>query len=270
MKDMKVYFRVLHFLLIAAVFVPTKATAQFEKIATLSHSSVHLAAVDRPGDLYVISHDSVISRYDLNGKLQQKGSMPLLPEIFDPHDGARLFAFDIQTRRYVYFTPSFTFQDPPSRPDSVFAIDPVFVCASGDRDLIILDSADRSLKKIDLKAQRLLFESVLPDSTIDFLTLKSIREYQNFIFMLDAEKGILIFNMLGRLLKTIPAKGIAYFSFLGEELYYPENNSLRFFNLFSTESRTVNLPYAARFALLTDERLYLVGDAKTDIFSVKP
>ncbi len=267
---MQVNIRLSILLMIAALIAPVLANAQFEKITTLSHPEVLLAAVDRPGDLYIISRDSAITRYDLNGKLQQRGTMPFSPEIFDPHDGSRLFAFDIDTQHYLYFTPSFTFQERPTRPDSVFAIDPVFACASGDRDLIILDSTDRSLKKIDLKRQRLLFESILPDSTVNFSTLKSIREYQNFIFMLDSEKGILIFNMLGRLLKTIPAEGIAYFNFIGEELYYPQGESLRFFNLFSAETRAIELPHRARFALLTDERLYLVNETTTDVFSLKP
>jgi hypothetical protein len=256
--------------MIIALIAPATLNAQFEKISSITHPAVAIAAVDRPGELYLVSRDSAILRYDINGKLQQKGSMPFLPEIFDPHDGARLFAFDFNTKQYLFFTPSFSFQTAPTRPDSAFAIDPAFACASGDRDLVIFDSADGSLKKIDLKQQRMLFESVLPDTAVNFKAITAIREYQNFIFVLDAEKGIRIFNMMGRLLKVIPGANIPYFNFLGEELYYPQGESLHFFNLFTTGSRIIALPHPARFALLTDERLYLVSDTSTGIFSFQP
>lgn len=257
-------------LLFTALLTPAALLAQFQKITNLSHPEVVHAAVDRPGELYLIFRDSSITRYDTDGKVAQQGNMPFMPEIFDPHDGARLFAFDRHSGHYLYFTPSFTFAQSPTPPDSAFAIDPVFACSAGDRDMIILDAADRSIKKVDLKGHRVLFESIVSDSVADFSSLKLIREYQNFVFMLDPEKGILIFNMLGRLLRTIPGNDISYFNFLGEELYYPDGKSLRFFNLFTTESRVMELPYQARFALLTDERLYLVNPRKTEVFSLKP
>lgn len=258
------------FFLLAALFSSVAANAQFTKIKSITHTGAILAGVDRPGELYLIAPDSTITRFDIDGKVQQTGSLPFLPEVFDPRDGSRLFAFDANTKQYIHFTPFFSFQNSPSRPDSAFALEPAFICSSGDHDMVILDAADRSLKKINLRSERLMFESIIPDSALDFNAIQTVREYQNFIFVLDREKGIRIFNMMGRPLRTIVGHDIAYFSFLGEELYYAQGASLKFFNLFTAETRTLELPHSARFALLTDERLFLVDEKSVDIFSLNP
>ena len=49
---MQVNIRLSILLMIAALIAPVLANAQFEKITTLSHPEVLLAAVDRPGDLH--------------------------------------------------------------------------------------------------------------------------------------------------------------------------------------------------------------------------
>ena len=51
-----------------------------------------------------------------------------------------------------------------------------------------------------------------------------MREYQGFLFLLHQEKGILIFNKMGKWIKTIERPQLKYFNFLGEELYYPEGD----------------------------------------------
>jgi len=244
---------------------------QFEKLITFSvEKPVHYAAVDRPGELYLIFTDSTISRYDASGSLMASGQLPFKPDVFDPRDGSRLYAFNRKHAQYIFFAPFFSLQNPPLTLDSAFVIEPFLACSSGDRDMVIIDEADWSLKKVNLRNNRVLFESMLSDSSASLSKVNFIREYQNLLFMLQPDRGIMIFNMLGHHLRTIEAVGARHFNFLGEEVYYPRGKQLVLFDLFTAESRVIDLPYTADFALLTDERLYLVKDQKIDVFLVKP
>ena len=76
---------------------------------------------------------------------------------------------------------------------------------------------------------------VVVDSTIigDAEAFTAMREYQNYVFLLDPSRGIFIFNSLGRHIKTLDVPGVQSFNFLGEDLYYLRNDSLEFFNLFT-------------------------------------
>ncbi len=252
------------------VMVAFPALAQFEKLTSFTiEKPVYYAAVDRPGELYLIFDDNSIARYGTSGSLMASGQLPFKPDVFDPRDGSRLFAFNRKHAQYIFFAPFFSLQNPPVTIDSAFVIDPFLACSSGDRDLLVIDEADWSLKKVNLRTNRLLFESMISDSSAAVPKVSFVREYQNLVFMLQPGKAIMIFNMLGHHLRTIDAAEARYFSFLGEEVYHLRGNRLSLFDLFTAESRVIDLPYAADFALLTDERLYLIKGKTVDVFSVK-
>jgi hypothetical protein len=255
---------------VVVLLMSASVQAQYRKIKSITLTSdVTSATVDRPGDLYLITDGANLVCYDTEGSLRTSGTLPIKPTIFEPRDGSRLFVWSADENAYLFFPPFLNFGDLQT-PDSAFAIDPYMVCAAGDHDLIILDSADWSLKRINLKVNRVMYESALGGNAAALKNISHMREYQNFLFILDRDRGIMIFNMLGNLLRTVEGKGIRYFNFLGEELYYADKDKLVFIDLFTTEERSSRIPYAADFALLTDERLYLVRNRKLEIFSIKP
>ena len=246
------------------------ATAQ-EKIKTLTLSDTIVdAAVDRQGDFYAITQSGQIQRFDKNGKLTLLYKANGVPTIFDPRDGARLFAYYRSDQHYDYLSPSFNVTA-SYKIDPSFAIQPWLICPSGDHKLWILDNADNSLKKINVKASEVEVEVVVDSAlTGNAEAFKTMREYQNFVFLLNPQKGLYIFNALGSHLRTVGGPGIRSFNFLGEELYYLQNGKVHFFNLFTTETHAMNIDPIYIDGLLTDERMILFAPEKIDIFSFRP
>lgn len=247
----------------------TSSFAQQKKIKTLEVSdTVSHAYVDRPGDLYVFTFTGHLQRFDKDGRLlnlYRKG--PSLTS-FDPRDGARLFAFYRKDSHYDLMNTSFDVLS-SYKIDSAFASEPWLVCTSGDHFIWTLDAADFSLKKIDMRNGLVPVEVSLSykGKKADLIAL---REYQNFVFLLDRKEGIKIYNSVGSLIKTIPQPGLGYFNFIGEELYYLKGDTVQFFDLFTTETREIKLPSKADIALVTDERLFVVKDKVIDIYDFKP
>src|SRR6185436_9882056 len=114
-----------------------------------------------------------------------------------------------------------------------FAVSAWLVCPSKN-ELWILDSADFTLKKTKDKGKAIAYEAPIKETNAQYL-----REYLNFVFLLD--KGIHVFNNLGKELLKVDAD-VPYFSFLGEEMYYPSGNALEFFDLYTKEKRQIALP----------------------------
>jgi hypothetical protein len=228
------------------------------------------ATVDRVGEVYVITKKGQIQKFDVDGKLISLYKNGPVPTLFEPRDGSRLFAYFREDRKIDYLNPSFEVSK-SALIDSAFVINPWLACSSGDYNLWVLDAEDVTMKKINPRNATLEVDVKFPEGlSSDFARIRFIREYQGFFFLLDDLKGIHIFNGMGKFINTIPSQGLAYFNFLGEELYYPTDNGLTFFNLFSGEKREISVKKPFRFALVTDERLFLIQRNSIDFFEFKP
>jgi hypothetical protein len=252
------------------VFSAIHANAQKKITSREISDEILFATIDRVGELYVITKKGQIQKFDVNGKLLSLYKNEPIPTLFEPRDGSRLFAYFRKERKIQYLNPSLE----PSNSaliDSAFVIDPWLACSSGDHNIWVLDAEDKSIKKISPRTSTVEVDVMIPDNlSRDFSNIKSIRDYQGFFFLLDEEKGIHIFNGMGRWIKTISVQALSYFNFLGEELYYPVGNGLTFVNLFSGEKREIPLKKPFTFALLSDERLFLVHTNSIDFFEFKP
>lgn len=254
---------------ISIICCSTSLNAQ-NRIETLTlMDEVIFATVDRPGELYIVTRKGQVQRFDVNGKLLSVYKNNPSPTLFDPRDGARLFAYFREDQHYVFLNPSFDVTASHAL-DSSFVIEPWLVCVSGDHNLWVLDAADKSLKRINVAASSVDVDVKIPDQQAkDISELTFMREYQGFLFLLNKEKGILIFNSMGKWLKTIERPALSYFNFMGEELYYPEAGRIKLFNLFTAETRTITSK-PGKFILITDERIFVVGDFQIDFFALKP
>lgn len=252
--------KILLLLLIAG---PLLATAQ-KKITTIDIQNVASAYVDRPGDLYILHTDNTISKFDTLGMPIGNLSFEQTPAVFEPRDGARMFIYFADTKKGSFFSPEtkqeFTIQNH-------FAIEPIIATSSGDNNVWIVDKADWSLKRFDPKASKIIAESLIDKTQFEGEPkIIAIREYQNFLFVLEKNTGILIFNGLGKQLKKIGAAGIPYFNFLGEELYYLKDNKLIFYDLFDGKRREEAMDAKSLYTLQTDARKYVVYADRIDVF----
>lgn len=258
--------------MLTLLFVITSVTAVAQdKIKTLTLSDTIVdAAVDRPGDFYAITKSGQIQRFDKDGKLSVLYKAKEVPTIFDPRDGARLFAYYRSEQYYQYLNPSFEVTA-SYKIDPSFAIQPWLLCPSGDHKLWLLDGADHSLKKINVRESEVEVEVVVDSAlTGNPEAFKSMREYQNFVFLLNPDKGLYVFNGLGHYLRTVGGPGIRSFNFLGEELYYLEGGKLHFLNLFTTDTREMIIDPIYTDVLLTDERMILFTPERIHIHSFRP
>ncbi len=242
---------------------------QSKRITSIKTSSeVVYTAVDRAGDFYIVLKSGDIQKYDKNGASLGSYSHEGIPTIFDPSNAIRLLVYYKKGQQYTWLSPDLSVNAFQSL-DASLAIDASMMCPSGDQNVWVLDNADLSLKKINLNESRVLSEFMISNQfkENDFTLM---REYQNFLFLLDPLTGIFAYNSLGNSIHRIQTSGLTTFNFLGEELYYSENGKIKFLDLFTMETRELNLPQPAQFVLLTDERMVLSTQYQVDIFEFMP
>jgi hypothetical protein len=246
--------------------------AQTKKIKSFKVSErVVSAAVDRAGDFYVVLKSGVIEKFDKDGeKLATYNGKPNLTS-FDPTNAIRLLTYYMDDHRYTWLSPSLENPIPELLPlDPSWAVEPSLICISGDQDLWILDKADWNLKKINPRQSTTLTEfSITKEIPAPQITV--MKEYLHFIFLINAEKEIFVYNSMGRMLRKFEVSNLHSLNFLGEELYYQQGNTIHFFDLYTAEKRTLPLSTIYNHILLTDERMFTVSkENQIEIFEFKP
>jgi hypothetical protein len=261
--------KALTFLFLVWCALPSFAQDQRLHAITVS-DGIASAAVDRPGDFYIQTTSGQLQHLDKSGRLL--AHIPNNPPItlFDPRDGARLFAYYRGQQQFAFLNPSLetvaTYSLNPA-----FAADPWLVCVSGDYNLWILDAADLSLKKVDKNRDMVVAEEPLTAAVgTNKDTFTSLREYQGFVFLLEQGKGIHIYSSMGKYIRMLQAPEARYFNFLGEGIYYIHQGKLITFDLFSAETRETPLQKTADIILLTDERLMTIRGKTLEIYEYKP
>jgi hypothetical protein len=256
----------LYFCGLFILLFTTHSLAQ-QKTISINAKDIAFAYVDRPGDLYILKQDNVLMKIDQRGMVvsEQSFSEPL--SLFEPRDGARMFAYHNQSQRCYFFSAE-TKQE--YKIEQEYAINPILVCSSGDYHIWILDSEDFSLKRVNPVQSKVIVDT--PINTKQFTTapeIKSMREYQGFLFMHEKNTGIIIFNSIGMQIKKIPGANIEYFNFIGEELYYKVNDKLIFLDLFDSSTREERLVQGCKLMLFTDTTQYTQFEDRLEI-SKKP
>lgn len=229
-------------------------------VKTIEISDVQAAYVDRPGDLYLLQKKN-IKKYDVQGNLVSELKLESKPLVFDPRDGARLFACFGDKCSFFSEETKQEFTIPQE-----FVIEPSLICSSGDHNVWVLDKADFSLKKISIPESMMLAEVAVDASLFKQKPeILMMREYQGFLFILDKNVGIVVFNGIGKRIRVISEPNLAYFNFLGEEIYFKKDSRLVFYDLFDTTKREEAVDAACKYAFITDLRRYLIYENKVDI-----
>ena len=227
------------------------------------------AGVDRPGDLFVVLATGEVQKIDKTGKRIGTHKFQAPPTLLDPLDGVQSFYYSRSDKRYGNLSYDFS-NISENTLDPAFAIQPWLVCPAL-RELWILDSADFSIKKTAQNSLIIFLETALQHLPKKKLTdYTYMREYQNYVFLLDKQAGVHVFSPLGKFVKTMGEPNLSYFSFLGEELYYVSGKDIVIIDLYTNEKRTIPAAADSRFVLFIDDRSYSVGLRSLSISAFKP
>ena len=133
------------------------------------------------------------------------------------------------------------------------------------------DDTDFSLKKYDRQFNKVLNINSL-DSTLDArdYDISFLREYQSNLYLCDRLSGILVFDSFGSYKKKIPFKGIDFFSFHEDELYYLQNDSLHFFHLYLFNTHEIAFPTDKKYfkAFFFNQKVYAIRPDDIDIYRI--
>ena len=259
---MRSRIRSFQILILALGFInafPGYSQTNLKKIKEWKGNHTNLVTVDRLGNFFLVNSSGKIKKYDATGKLVASVSKTS-PTLIEPWYHPSIFIYSRMSQTYSIYGRNFE-----DRKDftiePAFAIEPNLVCPTHDNKLWILDKADWSFKKVNP-----LSNEVIQEFTLDPAVLKPsseftyLREYLNLLFLIDKNSGIVILNHLGKVIETIEIQNLKQVYFFGDELYYLENNTLKFFNLLTEARHEVKLPDETSQSVMTDELIITLNN----------
>lgn len=144
---------------------------------------------------------------------------------------------------------------------------------SGDGNLWVYDEVDFRLKKIGRDGRVILQSSDLALELGKSLRPDFLVERGQQIFLNEPEVGILVFDVFGRYMKTLPLLGLSGFQVVGDELIFWENGRLHSFHLQALLQSSLRLPQAVADEILEEvkvriekDRLYILKGGKLSVY----
>jgi hypothetical protein len=227
-------------------------------------------SIDRAGRIYLGDNKGNLNRYKPDGSfdLDYAPYRPSKITSIEAWQGLRIFLFYRDLQEYTFLNRFLVIQGEYSfNPDAIGFVEAATPTA--DNNVWIFDQTDFSLKKYDIALKEIKihtpFDLLLDPDNYDIGTMK---EYQNKLYISDLNTGILVFDNLGNYLSRIPYKGIDYFNFLDDELYFIRGHELIMINIYSKATRNVELPpdHPWLFPILLNDRYYLISEALMVIY----
>ncbi|MBO9699663.1 MAG: hypothetical protein J7604_05590 [Sporocytophaga sp.] len=235
------------------------------------NTAVKKVSIDTYFNFYTADANGNVSKFDSEGNYlltfspQKKSNVTLL----EAWRNVNIFVFYRNFQQFLFLNRFLT-PSPNTDLNQELVGFARIAAPSSDNNLWLVDETDFSLKKYNLTFHKLdirnPLELILNPQNYD---LTFLREYQNLLFINDKNSGILIFDNMGNLKERISVKGLDYFSFIKNNLYYIQDNKLIILDLYTKKAMEIDLPSekAYNFVLLSEQRAFLFDQESVDIFS---
>ena len=224
---------------------------------------------DRKGNIYIANDAGDVLQFDIDGNLINTYSpdKPGVVTLIEAWAALRILIFYQDFQEYL-FLDRFLNASPYYQIDHEDVGFSSLLTLAEDNNLWLIDNENLNLVKFDITTNQVLINTSLNNYILmEGNDLNFIRAYQQQVFINDAGNGILVFDNFGNYIKKLPVKGLDYFNFQKDELYYLSDGAIHFINLYSLQERTIPLGAKKRYhsVLLIDNKAFLAGEKIVDI-----
>lgn len=142
----------------------------------------------------------------------------------------------------------------------------ILACSSVQNHFWVYDSMNFSLIRTDENFKLITSTGNLSQILGVEMNPAGITEYANKVYLNNPPTGILVFDVYGTYIKTIPIKEIEDFQVFESEIVYFAKGKLTRYKPLLFQSEEVELPMDCKSAYIQKNRLFLVLDKKIVVF----
>jgi hypothetical protein len=202
-----------------------------------------LIATDKLGNLYTVNDQEII-KFDANGQMLQKNSIKSLGNIFsiDVSNPLKILAF-FRDYNKVIFLDNMLATTPNGIDLSSIAFDQAtLVCTSHDNGIWLYNILNFEIVRMDPSLKITHQSGNIAQLTGNAIKPMAMFETNNRVYLCDTIQGVLIFDVFGTYIKTIPIKSIRDLQVENNTLYFIDETGFGSFDLDLIRQTEIALP----------------------------
>jgi len=263
------------FVILCAVFFHLAIAAQqsggpnFITLIALKISAKFIQT-DNLGNLYVVTQTNQLNKYGRNGKLlgtlnyNYTGSITQI----DASNPMQIFVFYRELNKVIYLDNNMAYRGEIDL-NKANVIQATSIARAYDNNLWVFDLGDLQLKKINDKSVVEQTSGNVRQYVNNDVAVCGVHDNNDRVFVIDSINGILLFDVFGSYLKTIPIKGIGEVKVSTKNIYYYRNGKINQYNWQTSLGISFSMPDTTRVQKMSieKERLYIQKSDSIYIYS---
>jgi len=225
---------------------------------------------DYLGQFYIVDNNQ-LSKFNQNGVLLHTYSEKILGNIsfVDAANPLRLLLFYRDFVQIVILDKTLSAIGGNILLENLGLEQTLLTCTSNDNGFWLYDPQDFQLIRLDQNLKTTHKSGPINQILGIELTPNFLIEYNNFVYLNDAERGILVFDIYGTYFKTIPLKGLTSFQVIGDNLFYFSDSTLNSHHLITLEAGMISLPDTGLKSIrIEKQKLFLLKENSLDLYLI--
>ena len=225
---------------------------------------------DNLGNLYVVTQTNQLNKYGRNGKIlgtlnyNYSGSITQI----DASNPLQIFVFYRELNKVIYLDNNLAYRGEIDL-NKANIMQATCIARAYDNNLWVFDLGDLQLKKINEKSIVEQTSGNVRQYVHYDIAVCGVYDNNDRVFVIDSINGILLFDVFGSYLKTIPIKGISDVKVATKNIYYYGYGKINQYNWQTALSNSFLMPDTVRVQKMSieKERLYLQKPDSIYIYS---
>ena len=206
---------------------------------------------DEVGNIYVLRGD-VLELYDAKGASWLRNSVKTFGRIssIDAFYSLKPVIFSQEQGQLAVLDNTLSLQGSVlSLPRNGFP-QVVLACASVQNGFWFFDQQEMELIRVDAQLRKLANTGRL-DQLLGFTVRPvAMQEFDSRLYVNDPEHGLLVFDVFGTFMRTIPLTAVTSFEVRGEALYFVQGGEAQVYDMRSFAIAAIPMPAALKSAML--------------------
>lgn len=266
----------MHFLLIlftslSLVLNDIRTPQEFILLGKIPISKNQHFLIDKMGNIYIYD-TKTISFYNQSLEKQYTyNEKSLASEIsyIDISNPFKILVYYKDIYTLVFLDNTLSKIGIPIKLESIGLEQSVIAASSNNNGFWVFEKKNNELIKIDQSLHEIQKSSNINQLLNSAINPVFLIEQNENVFLCDPLLGILMFDLYGTYLKTLPLKNINSFQVIGEHIFYHNDNKLKSYNFRSFAEKSIPLPVkSAETSCFGQQKIYLINAGNLEIYSV--
>lgn len=263
----KRFFAFYVFTLSVLVIRSMPVHAQDSLVKAIPVTNASLITIDPNGNIYVVSQQNTLLRFDRNGKITgqynniQNGQLQWV----DASNPLKILLFYPQFSRIILLDNMLSSKSNINLQQSGFFN--ISACGlSEDNNIWLYDYQKAKLFKINNQMDILSESNDLRTETGTTPYPTGILATDNTVYLTDTGQGLYTFDRFGNYLNTLAIKNVRQLQKINQQLIWYADGQLHNYNLQNFQQKDMKLPAGVLDAIVARDRLYELQADKIAIF----